>query len=616
MSEQYGFDEEEFRQSMNGGTLIRIVKELREHWVMVIGFMVFIGAVAFMEAFMTRLNALIIDEGILANNSERLVEILLFYIGMYVFFSFSVFAFIAFAGVLGQKVTYTLRKKMFNHLQNLSLSYYNKTAVGWIMSRVNSDSERIADLVSWGFLDITWAVLNMTTAFLFMFSLNAQLALLVLPMIPVLLYVANWFKSRILVEYRESRRYNSKVTGSFNETITGVRVTKALNREEKSLEEFGSVTRKMYTASYRAAWFSALFLPSIYMISSFVVGVIMVVGGQQVENAVTTGMTIGTLNAFIGYITFMMWPVQDLARVYASMQHAIASAERTFSLMDTAPDIQDRPDSESLGKIEGQIVFENVSFKYTDDKDVIDGLNLTINVGETVALVGATGSGKSTIVNLLCRFFEPTEGNILINGKDYRHYQLHSLHNKLGIVLQTPHLFRGTIRENIRYGRLTATDLEVEQSAIMAGAHEFIKALEKGYEEEVGEGGVLLSTGQKQLISLARAILAEPQLFIMDEATSSVDTLTEALIQKGMDVLMEGRTSIVIAHRLSTIKNADRIICLDHGKIIEMGSHSELIRKQGYYYSLYTKQFRKERTATYEQELAEHAEETTLEAVK
>lgn len=610
MSDNFGFEEEEFSRSMNVGTLSRMVGELREHRGYVIAFMVFIGIVAFIEAFMTRINAFIIDDAIIARDPQRLLELVLLYLVTYAFFSLCVFGFIVAAGTLGQKVTYVLRRKLFNHLQTLSLSYYNKTAVGWIMSRVNSDTERIADLVSWGFLDITWAVLNMVTAFIFMFSINWQLALMVLPMVPILLLVANWFKERILVEYRDSRRYNSKITGTYNEMITGVRVIKALGREEKSLEEFGGITRKMYTASYRAAWFSALFLPSIYMISALVSGMIMVVGGQQVENATATAMTIGQLNAFIGYITFMMWPIQDLARVYASMQHAIASAERTFSLADTLADIVDKPEAKPLGTISGQIVFEDVTFKYSADKDVLEGFNLIVNVGETIALVGATGSGKSTIVNLLCRFFEPQEGRILINGEDYRTYQLHTLHNKLGIVLQTPHLFRGTIRENIRYGRLEAGDMDVERAARLAGAHDFIMALDKGYDAEVGEGGVLLSTGQKQLISLARAILAEPELFIMDEATSSVDTLTEALIQQGMEAIMRGRTSIVIAHRLSTIKSASRIVCLDHGKIVEMGTHAELIRKKGYYYNLYTKQFRKEREARYEEALKETTQET------
>jgi ATP-binding cassette subfamily B protein len=610
---EHDFDEEEFSKSMNTGTLWRIVKMLRNYKAHALTFVVAIAIVAFLEAFLTRLGGLVIDEAIIPQNPQRLFEIMGVYAVSSVLLAAMVFVFIAAAGRLGQKVTYDLRRQMFEHLQTLSLKYYNKTAVGWIMSRVNSDSERIADLVSWGLLDITWAVLNMFTAFAFMFSINWQLALAVLPFVPILLFVANWFKNRILVEYRDSRRYNSKITGSYNEMITGVRVIKAINREDTSLAEFGGLTRSMYTASYRAAFFSALFLPSIYVISSLAVAIIMLVGGNAVQNALTTGMTIGGLNAFIGYITFMMWPVQDLARVYASMQHAIASAERAFSLIDAKADIIDRPNATAMGMIQGEIVFENVTFHYEDSKDILENFDLKIKVGETIALVGHTGSGKSTIVNLLCRFFEPTEGSILINGKDYRDYTLHSLHSKLGIVLQTPHLFRGTIRENIRYGKLDASDEQVERAATLAGAYEFIASFDKGFDEEVGESGVLLSTGQKQLISLARAILSEPELFVMDEATSSVDTLTEGLIQKGMDTIMEGRTSIVIAHRLSTIKNADRIICLDHGKIIEMGSHSELIRAQGYYYNLYTKQFRKERAIEYGLEKAEA--EPMLEAV-
>lgn len=603
------FDEEEFSTSMNTRTLWRILGMLRNYKGMTAAFIISIGTVAFLEALLTRLLGFIIDEAVIPRNPARLLEIMGVYVVASLVLAALVFVFIAMAGRLGQKVTYDLRRQMFNHLQTLSLRYYNKTAIGWIMSRVNSDSERIADLVSWGLLDITWAVLNMTTAFLFMFSINWQLALAILPFIPVLLYIANWFKNRILVEYRDSRRSNSKITGSYNEMITGVRVIKAINREEPSLAEFGGLTRSMYTASYRAAWYSALFLPSIYVISSLAVAIIMLVGGSAVQNSLTTGMTIGGLNAFIGYITFMMWPVQDLARVYASMQHAIASAERAFSLIDAKADITDLPGATDMTEIQGEIVFDNVTFHYDDSKDVLENFNLRIRVGETIALVGQTGSGKSTIVNLLCRFFEPTEGTILINGQDYRGYTMHSLHSKLGIVLQTPHLFRGTIRDNIRYGRLAASAEQVERAAELAGAAGFIRNFDKGFDEEVGESGVLLSTGQKQLISLARAILAEPELFVMDEATSSVDTLTEGLIQKGMDTIMQGRTSIIIAHRLSTIKSADRIICLDHGQIIEQGSHRELIQKGGYYYNLYTKQFRREREIEYGLETELQSEE-------
>jgi ATP-binding cassette subfamily B protein len=292
----------------------------------------------------------------------------------------------------------------------------------------------------------------------------------------------------------------------------------------------------------------------------------------------------------------MIWPIQDLARVFAELQNAIASAERIFSLLDTEPDIVDQPGAIDPGTVRGDIQFERVSFYYEQGKPVLDDFTLTIRHGETIALVGPTGGGKSTIVNLLCRFYEPKSGAVRIAGRDYRELTQHALQSRLGIVLQTPYLFSGTIRENIRYGRLDASDDEVETAAAMAGAHPFIATLPKGYEQEVGEGGTLLSVGQKQLLSLARAVLARPEIFIMDEATSSVDTLTEALIQQGMETLMEGRTSVVIAHRLSTIRRADRILVIEGGRIAEIGSHSELLRARGHYYNLYTQQFRQETT--------------------
>ncbi|HQN45261.1 MAG TPA: ABC transporter ATP-binding protein, partial [Anaerolineaceae bacterium] len=295
------------------------------------------------------------------------------------------------------------------------------------------------------------------------------------------------------------------------------------------------------------------------------------------------------------YVTFMMWPIQDLARVFAELQHAIASAERIFSLTDAVPDVADRPGSVDPGTIQGDIEFDHVTFAYDDEgKQVLRDFSLLVKRGETIALVGPTGGGKSTIVNLLCRFYEPQAGVIRIGGRDYTEISMHAIQSRIGVVLQTPHLFSGTIRENIRYGRLDATDAEVEEAARIVGAHDFIQRFEHHYDEPVGEGGNLLSTGQKQLISLARAVLAQPEIFIMDEATSSVDTLTEALIQRGMETLMKGRTSFVIAHRLSTIKRADRILVIEDGRIAEMGTHGELLRKGGKYYQLYTKQFRHE----------------------
>jgi ATP-binding cassette subfamily B protein len=532
-----------------------------------------------------------VDEGIIPADKQALTSIILLYGGIVFVFAILIFIFIYLAGVLGQRVQYDLRRKMFNHLQDLSLSYFNRTPVGWIMSRVTSDTERIADLVTWGILDVTWAILNIITAFTFMLTINWQLALIVFTAMPVLLGVAFWFKQKILVEFRLVRKTNSRITGTYAENISGVRVVKALVREDENLREFKELSGEMYLHSFRAAWLSALFLPAVQMISAVAIGGIVWYGGAQVALG---GMTVGGIQAFVGFITFMMWPIQDLARVYADMQHAIASAERSFSLIDSVPEVVNRTGAVDPGTIQGDIEFEHVDFYYEADKPVLQDFNLMVRQGETIALVGPTGGGKSTIVNLICRFFEPKAGRILIAERDYTELTLHAIQSRIGVVLQTPRLFSGTIRENIRYGRLEATDAEIEDAARLAGAHDFIVTFEKGYDEEVGEGGNMLSVGQKQLISLARAVLAQPEVFIMDEATSSVDTLTEALIQKGMETLMRGRTSFIIAHRLSTIKRADRIVVIENGKIAEMGTHAELLRARGHYYRLYTRQFRHE----------------------
>ncbi len=596
MSDQHTFDEEEFKTSFNGRTLLRILRQLRPHWRWTLGFVLAVGLVSSMDAVFTYLSKLIIDTVIVPRNVDALPPLVVGYVITLLVLATGVYIFIYLCGVLGHRVQYDMRKAMFAHLQKLSLSYYSKTPVGWIMSRLTSDTERIADLITWGMLDVVWATINIVVSLAFMLVINWRLALAVFVLIPVLVVVAVWFESRILREYRETRRANSKITGAYNENITGVRVVKALGREQANLEEFGALTGGYYRAAFRAAWLSALFLPVVQLISALAIGAVIYFGGMQVESG---GMTIGGIQAFIGYITFMLWPIQELARVFASMQHAIASAERVFSLSDAVPDIVDKPGVQDPATIRGEIVFEHVDFSYDNEKSVFRDLNLRVKPGETIALVGPTGAGKSTIVNLLCRFYEPTGGRILINGQDYTDMPMRAIQSRIGMVLQTPHLFSGSIRQNLRYGRLDATDAEIEAAARLAGAHEFVMMLPKGYEEEVGEGGNLLSVGQKQLISLARAVLANPEVFIMDEATSSVDTLTEALIQRGMETLMSGRTSFIIAHRLSTIRRADRILVIEDGGISEQGSHAELLRQRGHYYRLYTQQFRREAEKTY-----------------
>jgi ATP-binding cassette subfamily B protein len=597
MPEYDQFEEEEFTTQFNGRLVLRIFEQAKPYWTWVVGFMVMVALCSVFDSYFTFLSKQIIDQGILAGDRAQLTRLIALYGALALVQAIAVFGFIYWAGVLGERIHYDIRRRLFDHLQELSFSYFDRTPVGWIMSRVTSDAGRMAEFVTWGLLDVTWAILNVGTSMVFMLLIDWRLALIVLGIVPVMIVAAVWFRKRILTQFREVRKRNSKLTGVYNENITGVRVVKALVREERNLEEFGEQSSELYQAAFRAAWLSALFLPSIQIIGAIGLGAIVWYGGLQVRFA---GLTIGSIQAFLSYVTFMLWPIQDMARVFAEMQRSVASAERVFSLMDAEPDIVDREDAVDPGTVRGVIEFEDVDFYYEEDNPVLTGFNLRVEPGERIALVGLTGGGKSTIVNLVCRFYEPNEGVIRINGRDYTELTQQAIQSRIGMVLQTPHLFSGTIRDNIRYGRLDATDEEVEEAARIAHAHDFVVEMEKGYDEEVGEGGTLLSVGQKQLISLARAVLADPDVLLMDEATSSVDTLTEARIQQGMEAVMRGRTSFVIAHRLSTIKSADRILVIEDGRIAEMGSHHDLIQARGHYYSLYTKQFRRKLELEYD----------------
>ncbi len=597
MSETY-FEEENFTSQWNGNILKRIFQFATPHRKSFALFLVFTMVTTLMDSVQVYLNKLLIDNAVIPGDKAEAVRVISYYGITIVLQAVSVFAFVYMAGVIGERIWYELRQKMFDHLQKLSLSYYSVTPVGWIMSRVTSDSFRIADLITWGLVDSSFSAVNILLSLIFMFFINWQLALVVMAILPVMIYAAWQFRKRILHQFRIVRRYNSKITGAFNENITGVRVVKALQREEANLQEFDQLTTPMFKSAYGAARLNALFLPCIQFLAAVALSAIVWISG--IKNG-SDFITIGGIQAFINYVTAMFWPVQDLARVYGEMQQSIASGERIFSLLDAKPSIQDRPGAVAADTLAGDIEFDHVSFYY-DDGDgthVLKDFTLNVRQGETIALVGSTGGGKSTIVNLLCRFYEPKDGVIRINGQDYTTYTMESIQSRIGLVLQTPHLFSGTVRENLRYGNLQATDEQLIAAASAAGADAFIRNLPKGYDEPVGEGGNLLSVGQKQLISIARAILAEPDLFIMDEATSSVDTVTEDLIQHGLGVIMEGRTSFIVAHRLSTIKRADRIIVVENGSIIEEGNHQTLLRKKGKYYHLYTQQFRQEQEQKY-----------------
>ena len=590
-------EEEEHTSQLTASTFKRIAALVKPHWRWMAGFLAAIVLTAALDAVFTYINKLIIDQGIVPGDFNLVLRYAVYYGSIQLVQSGLVLTFIYLVGILGERIQYDLRKATFNHLQDLSLSYYSQNAVGRLIARVTSDSGRVSNLMTWGLLDVTWAVVSVMTSTIFMLIINWKLGLIVFSIIPFLVIIAVNFRKKILAEFRKSRRTNSKITGEYNQNFQGVRVVKALGREQENLREFSVLTDTMFRASYRAAWLSALFLPTVQIISAFALGGIVWYGGLQSQLG---GFTIGSINAFVSYLTFMIWPIQDLARVYAEMQQSIASAERIFKLIDTPAEVHDRQDAFAAETMRGEIEFSHVDFYYEDRKPILSDFSLKIQPGETIALVGPTGGGKTTIVNLLCRFYEPKSGAIRINGHDYMDYTMQSIQSRVGIVLQTPHLFSGTILENIRYGRLDASESEVEEAARIAGAHDFIVAFEKSFGQNVGEGGNLLSVGQKQLISLARAVLARPEIFIMDEATSSVDTLTEALIQKGMEALMQGRTSFIIAHRLSTIRRADRIVVIEAGCIAEMGTHAELLRNRGHYYSLYTQQFKFEKEKAYE----------------
>ena len=497
-----------------------------------------------------------------------------------------------------------LKKACFVHLQTLSFSYYNVTPVGYILARVMSDTNKISAITAWDMVDILWALTYVLSAFISMAILDLRLALLVMIIVPIIAVLTTYFQKKILFWNRKVRAINSRLTGAYNEGIMGAKTSKTLVIEDKNTEEFSELTEEMRSASVRAAGLNALYIPLVMLASSAATAIVLVRGGDMV---LEHGMLIGTLSAFTTYAVSIFEPIQQMARVLANIISVQPNIERVMGLLDQKPNIVDspaviekygdsfHPKKENWEEIRGDIEFDDVSFRYPDgEEEVLSNFSLKIPAGTTVAIVGETGAGKSTLVNLACRFFEPTGGRILIDGVDYRERSQLWLHSRLGYVLQNPHLFSGTVMENIRYGRLDATDEEVRAAAKAVSADTVVEHLENGYDSDVGEGGDKLSTGEKQLVSFARAVLADPAIFVLDEATSSIDTQTEQLIQNATLNLLKGRTSFLIAHRLSTIRQADLILVVKDGKIVEQGKHEELLKKGGYYHDLYSKQFQQE----------------------
>ncbi|MDR1766721.1 MAG: ABC transporter ATP-binding protein/permease [Lachnospiraceae bacterium] len=494
-----------------------------------------------------------------------------------------------------------LRSALFRHLQTLSLDYYNTTPVGYLIARVMSDTERIGEVIAWGAGDVLWGLAYLVMVTAVMLAMNWRLALVVIVMFPLIALCTMWFQSRMLRYNRHARHVNSLLTGAFNEGVIGARTSKTLVIEDVNDGNFRSLSGKMKTAAIRAASISALYMPVVSFFGVLAVAIILVYGSGLVSIG---QLPLGTLSAMISYGMGVFEPIQNLARTFTGVVATQANIERITALAETKPLITDRrdvierygdsftPKRENWEKLEGHVTFEDVTFRYHDgNRDVLEHFNLDVPAGQTVAIVGDTGAGKSTLVNLVCRFLEPTGGRILIDGKDIRDRSMLWLHSNIGYVLQSPHLFSGTIRDNIRYGRPDASDEDIKKAASLVCADAVIAKLEQGLDTDVGEGGDLLSTGEKQLISFARAVIADPRIFVLDEATSSIDTQTERLIQNAISNILVGRTSFIVAHRLSTIRMADQILVVQGGEIIEQGTHDGLLAADGYYAHLYRKQF-------------------------
>ena len=515
------------------------------------------------------------------------------------------FFFISRAGRMEMKIAYDIRQDAFRKLQEQSFSYYDNTSVGYLLARMVSDIANLSDLIAWSVVDVVWAGFYIFSNLLVMFIKNWKLALIVVSVIVPMALVSRLLQRLILKYKRESRKRNSIITGAFNEGIMGAMTTKTLVREDANQGEFQAETEQMRRVSVKASLYSACFFPLIISLGAIGTGMALVFGTNSILNPdyFIAGITVGTLVAFIVYASNLFDPIHHLAHIWGELQGAQASAERVLALMDAPIAITDTPEvmarygdvmqpkRENWEPVHGEICFEHVDFSYKADEPILRDFNLHIARGETVALVGETGAGKSTLVNLICRFYEPTGGRILIDGTDYKERSQLWLQSSLGYVLQTPRLFSGTVADNIRFGKPTASHEDVVRAATLANAHSFIEKLEKAYDTQVGEGGILLSTGQKQLISFARVICADPRIFVLDEATSSIDTETELLLQNATEQVLRGRTNIVVAHRLSTIAHADRILVIHDGEIVESGSHEELLAKKSTYYHLYMQQF-------------------------
>ena len=563
--------------------LLRFVKPYAARMFFALILMIVVTAAAVSGPYFVKLA---IDEGIGAKDVNALRNIVLAYLIISIIQLVTNFYRVRIMSRVGQHVLYDVRTAMFEHLQNLSLSFYNRYSVGRVITRVINDVGTLREFITWAVLAIVRNLLGIIGTLVAMLALDVKLSLLTFTVLPFMVLATIIFRKFARQSYRKVRAAVSWTNSVLAENVNGVRVVQAFSRQEKNYSTFnGYVNRYYLETSLDAAKVASLFTPVVDVLGAIATAIVVYVGGKYVLN---TEITAGVLIAFILYIDRFFEPIRDMSRRFDTLQSTMAGGERILELLSQPVEVQDAKNAEELEAVRGGVRFEDVQFHYSDDPTlVLNQINLNVDAGQTVALVGETGAGKTTIVKLLARFHDPTSGCVRVDGVDLRTVTQASLRRQMGMVLQDPFLFTGTVKENILFGRLDASDEEVIRAAQAVGAHDFIMGLKNGYDTSVEEGGATLSVGQRQLISFARALLADPRILILDEATSSVDTQTEQVIQKALATLLKGRTSFVIAHRLSTITSADKIVVIHDGRIVEQGSHAELLANQGMYYELY-----------------------------